>query len=78
VATVLDVLRRTANPTLPACPTAARISSAANVDIKTLPMTPENNRRKTAIQSPEVMTDHRPRAPAATLTAVCPTEPPTG
>ena len=59
-------------------PTAAKISSAARVGIATAPTIPEKTARITTIQSPDEIAPHRVRAPAVRLTAVCPTEPPTG
>ena len=59
-------------------PMAATISTAASVGMTTVPTMPENANRMIAIQTPAKIAAHRPRAPAATLNAVWPTEPPTG
>ena len=59
-------------------PIAAAISTAASVGISTCPTTPDNATMITASHTPAEIAAQRPRAPAATLTAVCPTDPPTG
>ena len=59
-------------------PMAATISTAASVGMATVPTTPENASRMIAIQMPAKIAAQRSRAPAATLRAVWPTEPPTG
>ena len=59
-------------------PMAATMSTAARVGMTTAPTRPEKASRMIAIQMPEKMAAQRLRAPAATLSAVWPTEPPTG
>ena len=59
-------------------PMAAKISTAARVDITTFPTTPEKATKITAIHIPEKIAAHRPRAPAVTFNEVWPTDPPTG
>ena len=59
-------------------PIAAKISTAANVDITTAPTRPEKSRSSTAIHMPRKIEAHRPAAPAERFKAVWPTEPPTG
>ena len=59
-------------------PIAAKMSTAASVGMATLPTIPANATRMTTIQMPDQIAAHRVRAPAATLSAVWPTEPPTG
>ncbi len=58
--------------------TAAKMRIAASVGIATRPTSPENSDRIASIQTPEKIDAHRVRAPAAALSAVWPTEPPTG
>ena len=57
---------------------AAKISTAASVAIGISPTTPENRTRISSIQMPEKIDAQRVRPPAATFSAVWPTEPPTG
>ena len=59
-------------------PAAAKIRTAASVGIATCPTTPENTTMISSIQMPDQIEAQRLRAPAARLSAVCPTEPPTG
>ena len=59
-------------------PIPAKISTAASVGMATSPTTPAKAMRMTSIQMPDQIAAHLVRAPAATLRAVCPTEPPTG
>ena len=59
-------------------PTAATISTAARVGIATTPTTPDSATRITSIQIPAKIEAQRSTAPALTLIAVWPTEPPTG
>ncbi len=54
------------------------MSTAARVGMATLPTMPEKASRMIAIQMPAKIAAQRLRAPAATLSAVWPTEPPTG
>ena len=58
--------------------TAAKISTAARVGIGTRPTTPENATRMISIQMPAKIDAHLLRAPAATLSDVLLTDPPTG
>ena len=59
-------------------PTAATMSTAAKVDITTLPTMPESATRMTAIQTPEKIAAQRSVAPAAAFNAVCQKEPQIG
>ena len=59
-------------------PIAAVINTAARVAVTTLPTACENATMMMSIQTPVKIAAHLSRAPAATLRAVCPTDPPTG
>ena len=75
---IRPVRRIARNASVRSDPIAAAISTAARVAITTWPTSPDRAIRMTAIHRPAKIAAHRLRAPAETLSAVWPTEPPTG
>ncbi len=59
-------------------PMAAKMSIAPSVGTAIFATSPENTARITSSHKPDQITAHRVRAPTDTLSAVWPTEPPTG
>ena len=59
-------------------PMPATMRTPARVGIAIWPTTPAKTTRITSIQRPRKIAAQRLRAPALTLSAVCPTDPPTG
>ncbi len=57
---------------------AAKMRIAPSVGMATLATSPEKAARITSIHTPDQISAHRVRAPALLLSAVWPTEPPTG